>query len=340
MRHTRLLSAMGTSCHFSTASPVGSNASGGRGVSLLFTHGCGFCKETWNPVIKRLQQTPLFQRTPAEMVTFDLTYHGTKSDNSKAATVHLEDPSKPRISHPAEHWPVLVTDDVRHEIRSLREKQSEHTPLIGVGHSMGAAALWAVEVANPGTFDGLVLFEPILNLHEYANAQLATNFLVSVTLPRINEWNSREEAEAYFRSAKAFARWHPEALDAYLEGAIVKNDPDNNGFGVKSAYTLACHPQIEASHYAGDQIHLSMEQMASVGCKVVFQFASNTQMFFAEPKKPLIEAHPDLYSIAEEPIPKTTHLMVLENPDAVVERIIEAFHTFPGFQNGSGGSSP
>ncbi|RLN94221.1 hypothetical protein BBJ28_00018697, partial [Nothophytophthora sp. Chile5] len=41
------------------------------GATLLFAHANGFCKETWDPVIRRLKQSPMLQQAVEEYVTYD-----------------------------------------------------------------------------------------------------------------------------------------------------------------------------------------------------------------------------------------------------------------------------
>ncbi|TMW66123.1 hypothetical protein Poli38472_003888 [Pythium oligandrum] len=143
--------------------------------------------------------------------------------------------------------------------------------------------------------------------------------LVSVTLPRPCSWNSMEEAQAFFRSAKSHARCYPEILEAFILGAVVKNDPANNCFDTESAYTLACHPHIEAAHYTGPSIELSMDEMGRIGCQVVFEYGARSQMFALEAKERLVQAYPDLYRLAP-PIPKASHMMIMEDPDTATAR--------------------
>jgi pimeloyl-ACP methyl ester carboxylesterase len=160
-------------------------------ATLLFCHGGGFCKDVWTPIIARLEQSALFQRTVPRprIVTFNFPYHGENRDVSQHATVHLENPSSPRVSHPAMKWAEWATAEVQRRSRLLREAQgSERGPLIGIGHSMGAAALWGAEAANPGTFDGLILFEPMVNVEENPNRLATVDFLVSTTLKRKGNW--------------------------------------------------------------------------------------------------------------------------------------------------------
>ncbi|RLN48040.1 hypothetical protein BBJ28_00027078 [Nothophytophthora sp. Chile5] len=60
---------------------------------LLFAHGAGFCKEIWEPIIHRMQQSPLLQRSfGVEFVSLDLPYHGTKRDDSEPADIDVERP--------------------------------------------------------------------------------------------------------------------------------------------------------------------------------------------------------------------------------------------------------
>jgi pimeloyl-ACP methyl ester carboxylesterase len=160
-------------------------------ATLLFCHGTSFCKEIWSPIIQRVQRAPLLRRATAgvDIVTFNYPYHGEKRDVSQPATLFLDDPTSPRVHHEAMDWSKWSIPEVQRQVRLLQDKAgSARTPLIGIGHSMGAASLWATEAANPGTFDGLVLFEPMVNGDDYPNRKKSVDFLVSVTLQRRFQW--------------------------------------------------------------------------------------------------------------------------------------------------------
>ncbi|KAF4141311.1 Alpha/beta hydrolase family [Phytophthora infestans] len=133
-------------------------------VTLLFVHGGGFCKKCWDPIVRRLKATPLL--AGAEFVTFDFTWHGESYDHSVAAQVDRSNPEKPRVDHPARNIATWAPQQVWEQVQQIRADQrargqSDKTPLIGVGHSMGATALWKTEVTHPGTFASLSLFEPV-----------------------------------------------------------------------------------------------------------------------------------------------------------------------------------
>ncbi|KAF1324016.1 Serine protease family s33, partial [Globisporangium splendens] len=229
------------------------------GATLLFAHGGGFCKEIWDPIIRRLQVSPLLmqQKAATRLVTFDFPYHGSKRDDSVPSKVQMSTPTSPRVIHPGNHWIEWATADVRHRLEEIRATgEGQRTPLIGIGHSMGAVAMWNTEVAHPGSFDGLILFEPVY-FWKLPGESKSIDFLVTVTLQRDSKWPSRDAAVAHFDALRNFASWDRESLKSYLHGALVNhNDDDSN------SVSLACHPLIEASLYSGTMLSLTENELA------------------------------------------------------------------------------
>lgn len=166
-------------------------------ATLVFAHGSSFCKQMWRPIIRRVQQSQLTARVTGgagfECHEICLPLHGEKHDSHahEKAIVYYEggDKNRPRVKL-AFDWPTDAAQEVYHEFKTLRDScdaAGKKQPLIGVGHSMGAAILWTAEARHPGTFDGLILFEPP-NVALSPEFEASIDFLVSITLQREHEW--------------------------------------------------------------------------------------------------------------------------------------------------------
>lgn len=128
-------------------------------VTLLFAHGGGFCKDTWDPITRRLSESRVLQHVPTDFVTFDFPYHGDKHDSAalQSFEVDLSNPRAPRVWNEKHDLVGWVAAAVQEQVAAWKEKtktedsegRTQHK-LIRVGHSMGSAGLWATEVAHPG----------------------------------------------------------------------------------------------------------------------------------------------------------------------------------------------
>lgn len=284
---------------------------------LLFAHGAGFCKEIWNPIIRRMQQNPLLQHV--EFVSVDLPFHGSNRDNSVGARVEEKGP---HVTHPANHAIALASVAL---LQRAQQLSSTGRSVIGIGHSMGAAALWKAEITTPGTFKGLVLFEPIYGPPTPKGENRPFNFMADVTLKRKWKWPSRKAATAYFENWKSFSSWNRESLACWMQGAIVPDETDEN------AVVLACHPTIEASIYCGGRLWLSEEEQAKTKCPTTFHSGSTTRLFQQEIFDGIASRLPTIFKV-HVPMVDKSHLMVLEDPDGCAKAIVadlEVLNFFP-----------
>ncbi|TYZ68952.1 hypothetical protein PybrP1_005121 [[Pythium] brassicae (nom. inval.)] len=288
-------------------------------ITLLFAHGNGFCKQVWDPIVRRLQASPLLRQpaTSTEFVTFDLPFHGANRDESVPATLLLDDSSTPRVKHPSSAWADWAPAAVLEQVQALRRAQDENklprTKLIGVGHSMGAASLWKAEVQHPGTFDGLVLFEPIYMLRT-KESRGSGSFLVSVTLKRESKWPSREAAVAHIEGYRNFASWDREMLRAYMDGALVQDD-------ASSSTVLATHPHIEAAIYSGVPLELTEEEVGRPRCPIRLLSGGRSRIVLRPAFEPMVAAHPHIYGFVR-PIDGASHVMLMEKPDESATQIL------------------
>jgi len=125
---------------------------------FLFCHATGFCKEVWGPVVEELTK---FARAPFRWAALDFAGHG----DSRA--LPGEGPAD---------WQAFGRD-VDAALAQLRKDSSV---VVGVGHSMGGAALLLSHLSGE-SFSRLVLFEPIVGLER---SSPLLSFFITLT-PRV-----------------------------------------------------------------------------------------------------------------------------------------------------------
>lgn len=155
---------------------------------MVAAHATGFCKELWEPVIRRA-------RRPWRVKAPDLRGHG--------------DSSPPPL--PLDWW------DLARDLLAVVDHTAEDRP-VGLGHSSGAAALAMAELLRPGTFRALVLVEPIVFPPPYFRAE--ENPMSAAALRRRSSFPSPVAAFAAFRERGPFGRWADEALALYVEHGL------------------------------------------------------------------------------------------------------------------------
>ncbi|KAF4127435.1 hypothetical protein GN958_ATG23415 [Phytophthora infestans] len=262
---------------------------------LLFVHGTNFCKEIWRPIEHHLKELPLLNVLPdVHFVSIDLAYHGSNRDESIPVVVEKE---VGIAKHPANNLVTLNTGIIIREVQRLRSM----------------LALWNAEVQNPGTFGGLVLFEPYVHKPGPRDPKLE-RYIFNIAIKRKHRWETREAAETYFKNVKAFKTWHRERLACLLEGALV---PEKEG---SEAVVLACHPTIEAAAYSGERLWLGDEELSSLSCPVTFHSSDDTWLFDYDHFARLEQKWPHIYT-NHPPMKNTTHNLIMEKPKACAKAI-------------------
>jgi len=92
-------------------------------------------------------------------------------------------------------------------------RQDMPLPLVGIGHSFGAAQLVALAQIHPRLFYNLVLLDPLIAPIPSRNAVA----LAKSTAFQKDLWSSREEAEAAIRANPFYKRWNVRVLERYLK---------------------------------------------------------------------------------------------------------------------------
>jgi pimeloyl-ACP methyl ester carboxylesterase len=207
---------------------------GGSGRPTIFCHATGFHGAVWEPMSAALGEG--FERW-----AIDFRAHGAS----------VVPPGTPLP------WEA-VRDDLLALVDDLGVERGE---LLGVGHSMGGAALLLAEQARPGTFAGLWLYEPIAPPRGTIPAREGGNHLAEGARRRRPSFTSVEAALANFASKPPLDVARADALHAYVRHGLV---PGEDGM-----VHLACRPDDEARLYEGGGAHGAFDHLVEVECPVV-----------------------------------------------------------------------
>ena len=208
------------------------------------------------------------------------------------------------------NWHVFADDLINFLDAEIKE------PVYGAGHSMGAVATLLAAIKRPDLFKALILIEPvILPSHIVLLFSLLPAFLkrripiIKKALHRPDTWESKQEAFDYHRSKKVFQKLTDDALWDYIECGT---EIDAN-----KKYTLTYSKQWEAHCYALFPNLWSLLDKCSVPILGIRGEESDALMPSAWQRWKRITPQHQFVEI-----PKTSHLLPLENPKVVSELIL------------------
>lgn len=207
---------------------------GGSGRPVLLCHATGFHAAVWDPLVAALGAG--FERW-----AMDFRAHGA------SVVPEGSDLTWERFGEDV----VAVVDDL-----GLAPGE-----LLGVGHSMGGAALLLAEAMRPGTFAGLWVYEPITPPPGGLGPVDRPNPLAEGALRRRTTFPSAAEAVANFASKPPMSVLRADALHAYVRHGFV---PGEDG-----QVHLACRPADESQIYRGGGSHDAFARLGAVACPVV-----------------------------------------------------------------------
>jgi len=242
-----------------------------RSMTVYFSHATSFCGAVWNPVRSQLSDV--------DTVAWDHPGHGRG----------------PVLDRPVD-W------------RRFGQHVLEVTEPggIGVGHSMGAAALAMAQAADPGRFRALILIEPIIFPGPFSREERYA--MASTAERRKAVFASRQEAADNFRGRGPFAGWVDEAFDAYIDCGLIGEDE----------VRLACAPEVEADIYRAWRDHDTWDKLGSIDVPVLLMAGEHSDTITADHARAQAAQFP---SAGLEIVPGTGHFLPMERPDLVAERV-------------------
>ena len=260
-----------------SASPSTSSAE--KAGPSCSAHATGFCGLVWRPVAESL--------VDHRALALDFRAHG-------------------RSSRPDDgdlHWRGAAED-----LLAVVDALGLHDT-VGVGHSMGGAALLLAQQARPGTFDSLWLYEPIVMTSAMRVGIEGGNSLADGAARRRDRFESARVAYENFASKPPLDALTPESLAAYIEGGFETCED--------GSVTLRCHPEDESETFRMGPTHDAGEHLAEVTCPVTVVKGRDEPgpAMFAEP---VADALPHGRLVQ---MPALGHFGPMEDPVAIASSI-------------------
>ncbi len=208
---------------------------GGEGPTIVFSHATGLHGLLWVPLARAL--------AGYHSIAIDYRGHGD-------ATAPVSG---------SYNWGGFRDDAV-----AVIDTLTADLPLLGVGHSMGGAVLLMAELARPGTFRALALYEPIV-FPDPGSHPVGDSPIVSGARRRRPEFPSREVALTNFSAKPPLDVLDPEVLSLYVDHGF-EDTPDGT-------IRLKCQPETEARTFEGSAGHDIYTRLGEVRCPVLVMAA-------------------------------------------------------------------
>jgi pimeloyl-ACP methyl ester carboxylesterase len=178
-------------------------------------------------------------------------------------------------------------------------------PVVGVGHSSGGAALARTEILRPGTFERLVLIEPIIFPGPYERREIPRAVGAE---RRRRSFRSRDAAWERFATGP-FKAWDRRVLDQYVEHGFIETD---------EGWTLRCDPGVEAEIYREGSNVDTWEYLDTIRCPVRIVCGSDSDTHQPPYLDELTDRFPNAHLVVLDGV---GHLAPMEAPERIAETI-------------------
>jgi pimeloyl-ACP methyl ester carboxylesterase len=223
---------------------------GGSGRPLLFSHATGFHAHCYQPIAERLSDS---------FTSFGHDHRG------HGATPRPDD------------WQV-DWDRYGDDALAAAEAIAPDGGLIGFGHSMGGASLVMAARLNPGLFDVIVAFEPIIFPQMMGRPGDDPSPMVTGARNRRDTFDSYEAAMDNYASKPPMQFFDSEILRLYVEHGFAPVDRLEDGSevagegqrpGRADGVTLRCAPEHEARTFEIGATHDLFDLLSEIETRVI-----------------------------------------------------------------------
>ncbi len=256
------------------------------GPTLHFIHGNGFCAGVYWPFLRQLA------------ARYGLFCHDIEGHGASDAPAQFSG----------------VRNVVRRIEPIIREQKLDRAaPLIGIGHSFGAALTLRAAAANPGLFRVLVLLDPIVMppatwLGIKLLSAVGRNPMSRAALRRRTRWASVEEVRQRLHGRGIYAGWHDDALNCFAAHATREHD---------GARELCCPPRIEAKIFESPVY--PWPAFARIDCPVLLVYGRSSYDFVPVSARRAQRINPAVEVVDVD----GGHCFMQEHPDTAANLVLD-----------------
>ncbi|RDW84882.1 hypothetical protein BP6252_02472 [Coleophoma cylindrospora] len=274
-----------------------------EGVTLIAAHSNAYSKETYEPLWEDL--TARLQKAGVVVNAIwmaDVAHQGTSgllNEQKLGSDPHWFDHSR----------------DLLHLVNHFRKQITR--PILGIGHSMGAAQMVHLSTLHPRLFHSLILLDPVIHTEAFRDGSLAKGATF-----RKDVWPTKEQAASSVRRSKFYQTWDERVKDRVIqygfrqrpgtnastsaEVTMVTNKhqeaftlarPNFEGVGVRGAATAdekLMHPDIypedeSKAPFYRSEIRTAFFELSSLRPSVLFVFGEKSPFRREERMKRYVE---------------------------------------------------
>ncbi|KAF1810303.1 alpha/beta-hydrolase [Eremomyces bilateralis CBS 781.70] len=166
-------------------------------ITILFHHGVGFTKESYEPLFTSIFRNSNHIRA---IWSYDIAWHG------KSYLLNED------VIGDIPHW----NDDARDVLQIVNYfHEKMPAPIVGVAHSVGSSVLMMASLMHPRLFSGIVCVDPVYATG-YSPRPLKYHRAILMARRR-DRWASKDEARKAFLKSPYYAAFDPEVFELVME---------------------------------------------------------------------------------------------------------------------------
>ncbi|EJD00106.1 alpha/beta-hydrolase [Fomitiporia mediterranea MF3/22] len=303
-------------------------------ITLVCFHATGFFKETWEPLLQRLlsrlQET---QDAKSSLQIGDI--FSIESPNHGESAV-LNEEVLERVY--GDTWSNSIYSRAAMEFLTAGEERGAKIDfskrrLVGVGHSMGAAAMvMLVNMAPSLHFERLICIEAAVSRPDIPGRFEMSKALTYLAWTRKDVWTSHKSAMKEFKSNPVYSQWDPRIFELFSRYALRTHPAARYAepYCFKGITTALTKRQEAACYRDEELVYRALKEYAELTRKMPVHVIFGDTPDISPGELQSVHTDKDLgcYPTSVSYVRDVGHLAVQQAPDATADEIFEVLKKF------------